>query len=387
MEVSRRVFSFIFLVALFLTTEVFSEKAVGLVVSARGESFITNASGEKKLIKKGSRFYPGDVITSGKKAIVKLLFLDKSTFSLAEHTKIKIKEYLYSKNKKSKSVIEVKKGVFEFMAGKIAEEVPENYQIKTETATIGIRGSGGSGQVFDGAGNKPKSLEVMTVDGHVLVVTTKTGKQYVVEEPVYGLKVNEWGNGTYFVSGESLFSLAIKRQYLALAIQPSFFGGSQLPPLQKLPSSNNFNYSKVTWYFRKNESLFKKKKRDIKKVSGGDPLKKLRVNEKLKNDRINEKPFDFSIDVDRPSSKNVMMSFAKKMDLHKNKTNGSQQVNEKEKEHEILENGEKERASSFGLMKQISLEEQKKMKSKEVALGFFKDKNKNKDKDKNDLVG
>ena len=69
-------------------------------------------------------------------------FLDKAELALTEHTKILIDEVIYDPDpSKSKMTMQFVQGTARFASGKLAIMNKQNIDIKTPTATIGIRGT------------------------------------------------------------------------------------------------------------------------------------------------------------------------------------------------------------------------------------------------------
>jgi hypothetical protein len=81
----------------------------------------------------------GDLITTGEEARARILFKDDSILTLAQNTKLEIKEYLIEKDKRN--------SIISLQAGKLRTEVtkfltPESkFEVHTPTAIAGARGS------------------------------------------------------------------------------------------------------------------------------------------------------------------------------------------------------------------------------------------------------
>lgn len=179
-------------------------EVVAMVVSAQGPATASGARGERP-VAAGTPLYQGDRVATGRTSRVKILFMDESVISLAGNTDLTINEYSFGEGKTPKVVTTIENGSFRFLAGKIAKQAPENFIITTETATIGIRGSGGEGITSDGTQGSTAGLQVMTIPGHVLEVRTIGGELHVVDDPAVGLTVDGSGQGRILQIEGSLF--------------------------------------------------------------------------------------------------------------------------------------------------------------------------------------
>lgn len=160
---------------------------VGLITACRGQATLIFEDGTRTPARMGAQVFVGQSIETDAQSTLEITFLDRSTLSLAGGAHIIIQDYQFAKGKKPKSSIKVTRGAFEFLAGEISKVAPENYQIETATATIGIRGSGGYGI----AG--PQGLQIRTMAGHVLDIWTVRGEHYVLRHPPLGLWVTASG--------------------------------------------------------------------------------------------------------------------------------------------------------------------------------------------------
>ncbi len=129
----------IFLILLFLSTSVFANvaKVVALVGDATivREGKIINLSKESILLKH-------DEIKTSNNTKVQLLFKDNTIISIGKNSTFQIYNYLYDeKNNKFEAKFNMFKGTFKTITGKIGKKAPENFLLKTKTASIGIRGT------------------------------------------------------------------------------------------------------------------------------------------------------------------------------------------------------------------------------------------------------
>ncbi len=84
----------------------------------------------------------GDKVTSKIGSSLQVLLKDDSTFTVGPQCDMVIDKFVYDPDKKTNSIsAKVKKGMFRFASGKISKTNPQEINIETPTATMGIRGT------------------------------------------------------------------------------------------------------------------------------------------------------------------------------------------------------------------------------------------------------
>lgn len=121
---------------------------IGKVETLDGPVTATRADGTKVTLAKGDPVFQGDTLETGKKGAVGIVFADDSTFSLGDGGKMVLDELVYDPGDRTgKAAFSVMQGVFTFVSGQIAKTETDAMTIHTPTATIGIRGTAGSGRI------------------------------------------------------------------------------------------------------------------------------------------------------------------------------------------------------------------------------------------------
>lgn len=123
-----------------------AEIEIGTVVFAAGEVQVIDQDKRKRFVIKGDLIFANDTLATGDgRAQVK--FTDGGRVSLKKNTIYSISDYYYEESEREpvKSFFELVTGTIRFVTGKIAKRNRTSFAIKTQTATIGVRGS--SGQV------------------------------------------------------------------------------------------------------------------------------------------------------------------------------------------------------------------------------------------------
>ena len=150
---------------------------VGSISEIRGNGEVVRQGSDDKLLAElalGIASYDDVRTGNGRMAIE---FLDSSVLKLTEHSKVVIDEYIYDPNpEKSKLALNMASGTARFITGRLAAIKKENIQIRTPSATIGIRGTDftttvdelGRSLVIllpDASGNASGSISVTTWSG------------------------------------------------------------------------------------------------------------------------------------------------------------------------------------------------------------------------------
>ncbi|MDF1747590.1 MAG: FecR domain-containing protein [Alphaproteobacteria bacterium] len=123
----------------------------GVVVAERG--------GVEVQLGAGDAVYEGDVIVTGGDSAVGIIFADNSTMSMGGDARISIDEMVYDSSAKSGSqLFDIVQGAFVFASGEIGHSNPEDVQVRTPVATIGIRGTKYGVNVDQDAGDATVTL-------------------------------------------------------------------------------------------------------------------------------------------------------------------------------------------------------------------------------------
>lgn len=90
----------------------------------------------------GSPIQLGDVLKTGENGTMGITFKDNTVMSLGNNSEITVDEYLYAPSREQLGLVaSVSKGTLHYISGVIAKLKPEAVSIKTNLATIGVRGT------------------------------------------------------------------------------------------------------------------------------------------------------------------------------------------------------------------------------------------------------
>lgn len=135
-------------------------KLVAHVVWVKGSFFASSqGSDTKRPLKVSSNIYMNDTLITVSNSEAQIVFTDNSLMTFRPNSRLYISEYNYSpksakKEEKSTGsyIMNLLEGGFRTITGLVAKEQPDNYQINTPVATIGVRGTEFSVVVDDGSG-------------------------------------------------------------------------------------------------------------------------------------------------------------------------------------------------------------------------------------------
>ncbi|WP_263832462.1 FecR domain-containing protein [Sulfurospirillum oryzae] len=131
---------------LFLATQVWA--SIGKVSLLKGEA-IANRNNQTISLANGTTLEEHDIITTRANSQIQLTFEDKTVITLGSESVLDIKEYL-NDAQDPKAKFKFSQGTFKSITGQIGKKAPENFNLETKTATIGIRGTTVVGQIGQG---------------------------------------------------------------------------------------------------------------------------------------------------------------------------------------------------------------------------------------------
>jgi len=123
---------------------------VAHVVWVKGTFYATSPGGEEKRVLKASgNVYMNDTLVTEAGSEAEIVYTDNSLMTFREDTKLYINEYNYQPQAKKggegktvgRYVVDLIEGGFRTITGYIAKDHPDNYQVNTPVATIGVRGT------------------------------------------------------------------------------------------------------------------------------------------------------------------------------------------------------------------------------------------------------
>ena len=166
------------------TTALFAGQA-GTVTHLSGPLAVHKADGTNKVISIGSKIDEGDVVVTEKRTYARLKFNDGSEVTLKPNSQFKVEKFSFDqgKPKEDSGSYKLLKGGLRTITGQIGKRGnQDSYQMKTPTATIGIRGTVYDAQYCQGdsCGSIKQGLYLAVASGSV-VITNNTGVQQTLQ--------------------------------------------------------------------------------------------------------------------------------------------------------------------------------------------------------------
>jgi len=132
------IFSFIFVMALFVSSAIAETPVVGKVSFMVGEGTAKQEKGEPRVLKKQNAILLGDIVTTPDDSYLIILFVDGAGVTLRPNTRLHIKEYDNSSGDEI-AVLEVLQGGIRTVTGEIAKKSPDKYRVLTDKALVKAR--------------------------------------------------------------------------------------------------------------------------------------------------------------------------------------------------------------------------------------------------------
>lgn len=124
-----------------LLSQLAQAESAGRILSLSGEASLVRAGKSIKL-STGSEVENGDRILVGEKSSLQIRFTDESVVALRPNSEFRIEDYKFNRNPETdRGAFNLVKGGLRTITGAIGKGKPENYGVRTSTATIGIRGT------------------------------------------------------------------------------------------------------------------------------------------------------------------------------------------------------------------------------------------------------
>ena len=119
--------------------------SAGSITHLSGILFATRADGTSTLLSVNSEVMEGDTLMTEKDTFARIKFLDNGEVVLRPETVFKVDAYSYKPAPEAKQedniMLSLLKGGMRSVTGLLGKRSPEQFKLKTETATMGIRGT------------------------------------------------------------------------------------------------------------------------------------------------------------------------------------------------------------------------------------------------------
>ena len=157
-------------------------QVVGKIVALVGKAFI-KLNDDTIPLEIDSSVYKGGTLVTGDNSHVEVKFTDNTMLSQGANSEVAIDSYVFEQPDTPSSILlNLTEGTLRTITGKIAEENPEGFEIKSPLATLGIRGT-------DIAGEASKNEVTFTLikpggpNHFVVIKSPELGDQRFLFEP------------------------------------------------------------------------------------------------------------------------------------------------------------------------------------------------------------
>jgi len=113
----------------------------GRIDIAEGDVRVIDASGKERPAKVGELVQEGEMLQTGADGEIHVLMDDGGQIALHANTRMRILKYKAEGGKEDRSVLNLLQGAMRSVTGWIGKYNPRNYEVRTPTATIGVRGT------------------------------------------------------------------------------------------------------------------------------------------------------------------------------------------------------------------------------------------------------
>ena len=126
---------------IFLATSVLAADPVGSLLALQGSATVVR-QGKSLPLDKGSLLEEGDLVRVAQESRAQIRFVDGAIVALRPNTEFRIDAYqMPTQAGNGQSALGLVKGGLRTITGQIAKSNPAGYAVKTETATVGVRGT------------------------------------------------------------------------------------------------------------------------------------------------------------------------------------------------------------------------------------------------------
>src|SRR6185312_6996924 len=124
--------------AMILSPDAFAQTRIGAAAAVRNQVTAGQSGGERQLAV-GNPVFQNEAVRTGNNSVAQLLFSDQTTLSLGPRSEVRLDRYVYDPNRSAGDVaVSFTTGALRFITG---SQNPQNYQVRTPVATIGVRGT------------------------------------------------------------------------------------------------------------------------------------------------------------------------------------------------------------------------------------------------------
>lgn len=131
----------LFVTTLLFALGLFGQTPVGSLKLGKGEVSVLRAGAPVKPVD-GLHLLVGDVVKTGENSSAGIAFLDGTRCALGANSELTVRRFLFEPSNNSFGLgLDLVKGIFTYISGKIAKFAPDAVEIKTPVGIAGTRGT------------------------------------------------------------------------------------------------------------------------------------------------------------------------------------------------------------------------------------------------------
>lgn len=184
-----KILNLLVFLSLFLPGLAFASNLAGHVEKVSGTAWAQLGNEPRRQLEQGSPFYVSDTLTTEPESTLELQFEDKTRFFVGSDAEMAVEEFIFNSAEQENSFSSrILKGTFRFVTGLIAREKPEDMEVNTSVATIGVRGT----QVIGEAAATSATIILLEPEDKSRKSIIQVANQYgsvTIDEPGYGTEI------------------------------------------------------------------------------------------------------------------------------------------------------------------------------------------------------
>jgi hypothetical protein len=113
----------------------------GVIDLIEGQVNVLDTNRKRRTVKVGDKLFEGDSVVTGKNGELHAELTDGGVLAIRPDTAMRIIKYQANGDNNDTSIFGLLKGSFRSITGWIGKNAPASYQVRTPTATVGVRGT------------------------------------------------------------------------------------------------------------------------------------------------------------------------------------------------------------------------------------------------------
>ena len=180
---SFKIFSWFLFLFCLLSHNACAADNIGAIAAVIGKVTIER-DGEIIRVRPGFPVFENDKIMTGGSSRAQVLLMDQTAINVGQKAEIVLDKFVFNGDD-DEVVLEITKGTFKFISGKVATKTPDKVNVETPVATIGVRGTEFVGQI------SASDSTIALLDGKISVAN-EFSTQFVTN-PGFGVTIDTTG--------------------------------------------------------------------------------------------------------------------------------------------------------------------------------------------------